>query len=354
MNKSLKYSSLLMAICLLFSNCYKGAGIIAKKAERPLNIILMIGDGMGLAQISAASVLYGGLNLELFRIIGLVKTSSADDYITDSAAGATAYSAGQKTFNGAIGVGIDSLPIKTILEMAEANGLSSGLISTCSVTHATPASFFAHRTNREMHREIASDLYGSGIDFIAGSGKPFFEMQKLMLDNYIVHTGAKPERIQEAKKYFWFYNDSIDMPKADLRPDWLSLATTEGIRFLSANKKGFFMMVEGSQIDWGGHDNDLAYMAGELLDFDKAVKAALDFAIKDGNTLLIITADHETGGLSLDGGSIKDKKIEAKFSSTHHSGIMVPIFAFGPGAENFSGILENTDVFKKMKSLYGF
>jgi alkaline phosphatase len=349
----------LTATCLLFSNCHQGAQKlgekVAEKVKKPLNIILLIGDGMGLAQISAASVINGGLALELFSVIGLVKTSSADDYITDSAAGATAYSIGEKTYNGAIGLGADSMPEMTIVELAEKNGLATGLISTCSVTHATPASFFAHQKDREMHEGIATDFYGKGIDFMAGTGKPYFDMTKLKDQyHYQVVTGKGPFTFDAMSQHIWFYNDSIHPPKALERGPWLLDATNAGISYLSHHKKGFFLMVEGSQIDWGGHNNDLAYMASELVDFDHVVKAVLDFAKKDGNTLVIVTADHETGGLSLDAGSLAKKQVTPHFSSTHHTGIMVPIFAYGPGAELFQGTMENTDVFKKMKSLYGF
>ncbi len=355
MNFINRYLYLTIGLTLLFSNCRPATKVVAEKPKKPLNIILLIGDGMGLAQISAASVMNGGLFLELFSIIGLVKTSSADDYITDSAAGATAYSTGEKTYNGAIGLGVDSMPRITILEMAEKNGLSTGLISTCSVTHATPGSFFGHQKNREMHKEIAADFYGKGIDFMAGTGKPYFDVDKLKNQyNYNILTGKGPYKFDALSQHIWFYNDSIHPPKAAERGPWLLDATNAGISYLSNNKKGFFLMVEGSQIDWGGHDNDLNYMASELVDFDKAVKAALDFAKKDGNTLVIVTADHETGGLSLNAGSIADKKIDASFASKHHSGIMVPIYAYGPGAELFQGTMENTDVFKKMKTLYGF
>ncbi len=343
----------MMVIALLFSNCQRGAKVIAEKAKKPLNIILMIGDGMGLAQISSASVMNGGLTLEFFSMIGLVKTSSSDDYITDSAAGATAYSTGEKTYNGAIGLGPDSLARVTILELAEKNGLSTGLISTCSVTHATPASFFAHQKDREMHKEIAAEFYAKGIDFMAGTGKPYFDMDQLK-KYYEVYTGKGPYTVDAKKKHAWFFNDSIHPPKAVERGPWLLDATNAGMSYLANNKKGFFLMVEGSQIDWGGHNNDFPYMVSELVDFDKAIKAALDFAKKDGNTLVIVTADHETGGLSLDAGSIAKRQITPHFSSTHHSGIMVPVFAYGPGSELFQGTMENIDIFKKMKALYGF
>ncbi len=352
MRKKSKQVSIFMVIVLLFSNCHQGAKVIATKVEQPLNIILLIGDGMGLAQISAASFIAGGLSLELFTELGLLKTSSGNDYITDSAAGATAYSTGEKTYNGAIGVGMDTISRQTILELAEQHGLSTGLISTCSVTHATPGSFYAHQKHREMHHEIAADFYGKGIDFMAGTGKPYFSIERLMADGYGIATG--PNQKLDSKKQFWFYNDSIHPPKAAERGNWLADMTAKGIAHLSQNKKGFFMMVEGSQIDWGGHDTDFNYTVTELIDFDKAVKVAYDFAKTHGNTLVIVTADHETGGLSLDAGDLKKKTIRHHYASTHHSGIMVPVYAYGPGASMLRGTHENTEVFRCMKLLFGY
>lgn len=348
-----KSTAWFLAGILMFVNCGSGTKVVAQKLEKPLNIILMIGDGMGLAQISAASFIYGGLSIDQMVDIGLLKTSSANNYITDSAAGATAYSTGEKTFNGAIGVGTDSAARVTILELAERKGLASGLIATCSITHATPGSFYGHRINREMHDQIASDFYGKGIDFAAGTGKPYFDLNKLGSDGYEVHLGAGIGNWDKSKKQIWFYNDSIDPPKADQRGNWLSEMTRAGISHLSQNKKGFFLMVEGSQIDWGGHDTDFNYTITELRDFDLAVAVALEFAKRDGNTLVIVTADHETGGLSLDAGTFQPRTIQHHYASTHHSGIMVPVYAYGPGSAFFRGTQENIMVFQHMKKLLG-
>lgn len=350
----IRMNSILIATAMLFANCSEGSKKIAEKAKKPLNIILLIGDGMGLSQISAASFIYNGLNLELFENIGLVKTSSADDYITDSAAGATAYSTGEKSYNGAIGVGMDSLKRTSIVELAEKNGLLTGLVATCSITHATPAAFYAHQSNREMHKEIAGDLYGSGVDFAAGGGKPYFDMEMLAANDYMVHGSMMKTDYKAGTKHIFFYGDSADLPKAAVRGNWLKDATESAIGFLENGKNGFFLMVEGSQIDWGGHDNDFAYMHSELKDFDMAVASALSFAKAHGNTLVIVTADHETGGLSLNSGDLKNRRIDASFASTHHSGTMVPVFAFGPGSEAFRGVMENTAIFSKIRKLYGF
>lgn len=350
-----KSLALVLSICLLFINCKSGAKVVGDTLKKPLNIILLIGDGMGLAQISAASFINGGLTLDLFTTIGLINTSSADNYITDSAAGATAYSAGQKTYNGAIGVGTDSMALTTILELAEKNNLATGLVATCSITHATPGSFFAHQPNRTMDKAIANDFYGKGIDVAIGGGKPYFDMEKLKADGYTIATGPNFNWQTNASKYFYFYDDSVHLPSvAQGRGDFLLNATNKAIGTLKNNKKGFFLMVEGSQIDWGGHDNNFDYTVQETIDFDKAVKAALDFAKADGNTLVIITADHETGGLALNKGSLKNRTIEHSYATGSHSGIMVPIYAYGPGSHLFAGTMQNTKVFDHMKFLFGF
>ncbi|MDP2175555.1 MAG: alkaline phosphatase [Bacteroidota bacterium] len=353
MNVTKKLLSFWIVISLLFSNCQAGAKLLKDELIKPLNVILLIGDGMGLAQICAASVINGGLTLEIFENIGFIKTSSSDDYITDSAAGATAFSTGEKTYNGAIGLAKDSSSRKTIVEMAETKGLATGLISTCSVTHATPASFFAHQLNREMHLEIANDFYGKGIDFVAGTGKPYFNLEKLILDGYKITTSTSKPTLNALEKNFWFYNDSVSPPKVKERGNWLAQATEEGMRCLSNNKKGFFLMVEGSQIDWGGHDQDIDYVTSELIDFDQAVLKAYEYAKTHPNTLIIVTADHETGGLTLNGGSLKNKSVKTNFAHGHHSGIMVPVFAFGPGSHLFRGTYENTEIFRKIKNLMG-
>jgi alkaline phosphatase len=136
------------------------------------------------------------------------------------------------------------------------------------------------------------------------------------------------------------------------RGDQLLQSTQTALEILKQNRNGFFLMVEGSQIDWGSHANDATYVAEEMVDFDKTIGAVLDFAAKDGNTLVIITADHETGGMSLVGGDIASGKVEAKFTTGHHTGVMIPVFAFGPGSSAFAGIYSNTAIFEKMMKAF--
>ncbi len=330
--------------------------------KKPKNIIFLIGDGMGLAQIYSGMVTKGdALNIERFKCIGFHKTYSFNNIITDSAAGATAFSTGEKTYNGAIAVGPDSIPIETILETAEKKGLSTGLVATSSITHATPACFIAHVKSRALDEDIASDFLKTDIDVFIGGGSSFFEkrtdgknlLNDLKAKGYEVDTTKNEIISSKAKKLVGLYAATQPDSATGVRGDILHKATQKCIDILSENQQGFFMMAEGSQIDWGGHANKQTYIIQEMLDFDKAIGKALDFAEKDGNTLVIVTADHETGGFAITGGSIKDKKVEGKFISTYHTGVMIPVFAYGPGAENFTGIYQNTDIYKKMMEELG-
>lgn len=333
------------------------------KSQHPKKIILMIGDGMGVAQIYAGlTANKGSLSLEQCSAIGFHKNQSADSYITDSAAGATAFACGQKTYNGAIGVDINKKPLPTILEIAEQHGLATGLVATCSSTHATPASFIAHQPSRSMDEAIAHDFLKTDIDVFIGGGRKFFSQRtdgKNLIDSLKAKRYQIANSIDEVQKVSSgklaaFLADEQQAKFSEGRGDQLVKSTETALRILSQNKKGMFLMIEGSQIDWGGHADDTEYIVNEMLDFDRAIGKVIDFAKKDGNTLVIITADHETGGLSLNGGDMKTGKVEGKFTTKDHTGVMIPVFAFGPGAEKFIGIYENTAIFQKMIDAYGF
>ena len=336
--------------------------------KKPKNIILLIGDGMGVTQITAGMYANGNkLNLEKFKILGLHKThpSHKDNLITDSAAGATAFACGVKTNNGAIGVDENENPVKTILEMAEEKNLATGLVSTSSITHATPASFIAHQRKRKMMQEIAADFLKTEVDFFVGGGKKHFELreddrnitEELKAKGYYMSDFIQEEladvQIPEGQNFGYFTANAEPLTKEQDR-DYLTPATEMAINFLDNHtKNGFFLMVEGSQIDWGGHANNSDYIVTEMIDFDNMVAKALDFAEKDGNTLVIVTADHETGGYSIVKGSTPDTLV-TKFTTDYHTADMIPVFAYGPGAEAFGGIYENTAIFDKMKAAFGF
>ncbi|MBN1789204.1 MAG: alkaline phosphatase [Bacteroidales bacterium] len=330
------------------------------RVKKPDNIILFIGDGMGVTQVYAGFTKnQGQLNLMKFTSLGFSLTYSASDYITDSGAGGTAISTGNKTYNGAIGVDRAGVPSKTILEFAEEKGLSTGLVSTSSITHATPASFIAHEKFRDDYEAIAADFLDTDIDVFIGGGRNNFTARK-----------DKRNLVQELrdKGYQVIYSmDSVTgIQKGKLaglvvpehapsmlqgRGDMLTQASVTAINILNKNRKGFFLMVEGSQIDWGGHANNTDFVVEEMIDLDKAIGKAMEFAEKDRNTLVIVTADHETGGMAILDGDYQKGTVTAKFGTTDHTGVMVPVFAWGPGAELFQGIQENTDIFKKMMLL---
>lgn len=305
---------------------------------------------------------HGKLNIERCQNIGLAKTNSSSDYITDSGAAGTAIATGVKTYNGAIGVNADTIPSKSVLEYAEENKKSTGLVVTCAITHATPASFYAHDSSRTRHEDIAADLLKTDIEVFFGGGMKYFNQRKDSVDlvkslkdkGYtIVSTPDSITLVQSEKIAGILYPEHA--PKfTDDRGEMLSQSVLKALEVLKNDKDGFFMMIEGSQIDWGGHDNDLQYVINETLDFDRVIGKVLDFAESNGNTLVIITADHETGGLGLTGGDIEKGEVNAKFISDNHTAVMVPVFAFGPGSDNFRGIYENTELFKKMMKAFGF
>jgi alkaline phosphatase len=334
---------------------------ISSEVKNPKNIILLIGDGMGLSQVSTAIYYKNGKpNFERFNTIGLSKTSSASDLITDSAAGATVFSTGVKTYNGAIGVNKDTIPVPTIVEELSKRGLATGIVATSSIQHATPASFYAHVKSRRLYEDITTFAPNSGVNFFAGGGLKFFTKRKdgkdllaeMKAKGYEVITDQLPTTVSEKNELILLADDG--MPKmSEGRGDFLPNATKLALEKLSKNEKGFFLMVEGSQIDWGGHNNDADYLIQELLDFDKTLGVALDFAKQNGETLVIVTADHETGGYTLASDGNNYNKIKPSFSTTGHSGTMVPVFAKGPGASNFNGIYESIEIYHKMMALFG-
>ncbi len=327
----------------------------------------MIGDGMGLSQVSAA--IYSNnnrLSLEKFPVIGFHKSYSSNNLVTDSAAGATAFSCGIKTYNNAIGVNADTLPCLTILEEAEARNLATGLVATSTIVHATPAAFIAHQSYRENYEAIALDFMNTEIDLFIGGGKKFFDRRNMDDRNLIA---------EMRRKDYWVYdylqadisqvraksNANLVYFTADNHPlavssgrSYLPYASKLGVNFLrQKNENGFFLMIEGSQIDVMGHANEGKLLISELLDFDRAISEVLEFAKKDGNTLVIVTGDHESGGMGINDNS-RMNFIKPKFTTNGHTATLIPVYAYGPKAELFSGIYENTAIYHKMREALGW
>ncbi|MEX1001248.1 MAG: alkaline phosphatase [Crocinitomicaceae bacterium] len=346
----------------------------AQEEEKQVkNVILLIGDGMGVSQLSTAYYFNGDKtpNFSRFPFVGLINTSSAKEKVTDSAAGATAFATGSRSYNGAISVDINKKPLPTLIEVIEKKDIRSGLVATSSITHATPACFYAHVEARGMAEEIARALPKSGVDFFAAGGLKFFNKRSDKINYYIElikkgfsldTTQLDPEmKVKITKKYgFLLAENGLDS-KLDGRGDFLPNATQLAINYLSQSKEGFFLMVEGSQIDWEGHSTNAQGIIDEVLDFDKAVGKALDFAEKDGETLVIVTSDHETGGFALPpkskNGSWDDNIIHPEFykgaddstlAYAAHTATLVPVLAYGPSAIQFAGIYDNTAIYHKI------
>jgi alkaline phosphatase len=333
------------------------------KPKKVKKVIFIIGDGMGLAQISGAMSETNERNaFERFNVIGMSKTSSSDNYITDSGAGATVFAIGKKTFNGAISVSDDSVAYPSLFEMMKKKNMATGVVVTSSITHATPACFYAHVSSRKSEDDIANFLLQGNCDIAIGGGTKFIKYRKDSMDltallqrnGFMVKTDTSNNftPLLANKQVYTLAFDGMKS-KLDGRNDFLKQASLSAVSQLNQNKNGYMLMIEGSQIDWGGHENNYEYMKTELFDLNETMNAILDYAEQQGDVLVVVTADHETGGLSLHPNKENKKKFTPNYSTGGHSGIMVPVFAFGPGAENFGGIYENTEVHFKFKKILG-
>jgi len=385
---------------------YKTDGV-----DRPVrNVILLIGDGTGLAQLYAGyTANKGALNIFSMRNIGLSKTSSYDNYVTDSAPGSTAFSSGKKTNNRYVGVDHTGAPLTLLPAILAKRNIRTGLVTCGDISDATPADFYAHQSEREHTNAILKDLKNAPIDILMGSGQE-------SLDNAAILKGAEhipmdPAVFRDLSSEYMIVPsvDSVIVPSADAgapsgtsenssrtaaapsrttatshttatsshvattssdrkwivvekraglsmlkgRGDWLSRAFDKSIDILQRNKAGFFLMTEGAQVDYGGHSNSIPYVAAEVLDFDQVVGKALEFADRDGQTLVIVTADHETGGLSLLDGDYPAGYVGGQFSTNDHTAIPVPVFAYGPRSGLFRGVYENTEIFFRILEAYG-
>ncbi|MCX8028427.1 MAG: alkaline phosphatase [Brevinematales bacterium] len=363
---------LLLSIFLIFSN-----PLTAKKSDVPKNIIIMIGDGMGLGAISAYYLANTNANLSKFKKIGLMSTYAEGSLVTDSAASGTALSTGYKTKNGHIATLPDGKIVPTVMEVAKKKGKVTGIIVTCSITHATPATFYAHVSSRLNETEIATFVTNQTIDLFIGGGLSFFLPTTTTIPSqstYSEETNQQPTatsnlvdillklgyniitNYEDLKNYnpakfekILALLEPIHLPPilSGNRKTTLAEMTKKSLDLLSKNKEGFILMVEGSQIDWEAHANNHKGLIEEMRDFDNAVGIAIDFVLKNPDTLLIVTSDHETGGVSIIGG-VLNKLSTIRFASKDHTAELVPIFSIGLGSDNFIGFIDNTFVGKKL------
>jgi len=319
------------------------------------NVILLIPDGTSLPQYYAAfTANKGKLNVFNMKSTGLSKTNSFNAYITDSAPGSTAFATGVKTKNTFVGVDDKGKALAQIPDIIAAKGMVSGLISTGDVTDATPADFYAHSDNRNSSEPILRDFVSSKTKILIGG--PTSGLSE-----------GNKEKIKEAK--IDFYQDLKSVSKINNRTlvidplasqritngrgNWLADAFDLTLNDLKENKKGFFMMIEASQTDGGGHSNNIEQLVTELLDFDHVVGKAMKFADENKETLVVVVGDHETGGLTLLDGSLKEGWVFGNFSTNDHTSIPSSVFAYGPNSQEFTGLFENTEIFNKILAAYG-
>ena len=333
------------------------------------NIILLIGDGTGLPQLYAGyTANHAALNIFKMRSVGISKTSSYDSYVTDSAPGATAISSGVKTKNHYVGVDHTGAALKLLPVYLQKKKIKTGLVTCGDITDATPADFYAHQKDRGNAVAIINDLKNAPVSILMGSGNESLENVKLFNDNsrkpfndtiiralepeYTIVNSVDSVSARTNKKWI-VVEERAGLSMMNGRGDWLMKAFSRTLQVLSENKDGFFMMTEGAQIDYGGHENNLSYVATEVADFDQVVGRALAFADTNGETLVIVTADHETGGLTLLEGDYTRGYVSGRFSTTDHTALPVTVFAYGPGSTQFCGVYENTELFQKIAMSFG-
>ena len=360
--KRITFVLLSLAILALLPSCNNKKEEIQEQ-PKAMNVIYMIGDGMALPQVYAAMLAsHEKMTFSQFPYIGVVDTHSASNDITDSAAAGTALASDHKTNNAMLGVNPDSIPVKTVLEVMAEQGKETGIVVSSYVTHATPAAFYAKVPHRKQYEEIAVQMAENPyLNLIIGGGMKYFNQRKDSLDLVARMENELGWKVYDTldniditcKKYAVMANDN-HMPPAAERGDFLPRAVKTALKTLDSAENGFFLMVEGSQIDFACHGNDSTWMMDEMLDFDYAIKVALDYAKEKGNTLVVVTADHETGGLTLPDPQGKYTNVVFDYSTGSHTCLPVLVYAYGPGAEQFTGWMQNTELKGKILNACGY
>jgi alkaline phosphatase len=335
----------------------------------PKNIILVIGDGMGSGALKLASLYQhkaeGRLFFQHLPSVGLCETYSASSDVTDSAAAATAIASGHKTKNGMLGLTPEGLRLTPFTAVAHRAGYAVGLITSDALVGATPAGFYAHVDARGSYQKVADDAAACGYEVLIGNANTkgwFFPKtaEGLRDDtrNVADEMAAKGYAVIETREAF--AQTAADkrvlgfMAKGTLDHETCLAELTEtALARLARNDKGFFLMVECTITDGGGHANNPELTVRGTLQVDWAVRQAVEFARTRGDTLVVVTADHETGGLDAVMSRTDPKRLVINYTTTSHTGAPVPVYAFGPGAHRFAGLIDNTDIGKKISALWG-
>ena len=339
---------------------YEPVSVAQPKGKKVKNVILMIGDGMGLEQLSTAWIVNNRhLNItDNFPYVGLQWTYSANKLVTDSAAAGTALATGSKTNNGMIATSPDGQPLETLSEYAKSKGMKTGTSVVCRVCDATPAVFSTHHANRDSLYNIMAQFVDSELDFLFGGGLKWWENRPDGRDltaeaeakGYtVVKDMAGLMAVEEGPVIALIAEKELP-PALDRGTDHQE-SVKKALELMGGHKKGFFLMVEGSCIDDWCHANKVGYAVEEILDFDRTVGAVLEWAAQDGETLVIVTADHSTGGMTLLGGKVAEQRVAVNYANTGHNGVALPVYAWGPGAEKFVGIYENAELSQMIKEI---
>lgn len=360
----------LILLCLLLG---AGGGFVAAQPAggEVRNVIYLIGDGMGLAQVSAFEI-EGGYAPTAFcraQSVALVATRSANNRVTDSAAAGTALATGHKTDNSVLGLDPAGRRLESVMARAAARGMATGIAVTCFLQHATPAAFYAHVGDRNEYAAITRDLLASGIDVLIGGGRKWLAEACDTGESYLDAFGrcgycvagslAAADTVHSGRLLVVAAEEHL--PQAPARGDFLPQAVAKSLEVLANDAAergtGFLLMVEGSQIDMACHDNDTERMLAEMRDFEGAVSAAMDFADRVPGTLVVVAADHETGGLSMPSGETdftrSESGIDYRYGTKSHSGIRVPAYFYGAGAGRFGGMMDNTELAQRIAAVLG-
>lgn len=327
--------------------------------RRVRNVILLIGDGLGLAHVSMMEIeqQFRPTAFERAEAVSLVATRSANNRVTDSAAAGTALATGRKANNATLGVTPEGEELTTMMELARDKGLATGLVVTCHLQHATPAAFYANTTDRGAYAAINEQLMTCGFDVLMGGGVRWMDaacQAKMTEAGYrVVHTLEEAEAVEQMPLLALVGEENLS--GAAERGDYLPRATQQALNLLSQERDGFLLMVEGSQIDGASHGRDAVRTLAEVRDFEQAVAVAMDFADTHPGTLVVVTADHETGGLALPSGksdfTLSESGIRYRFASGSHTAIRVPAFFYGTGADRFPAMMDNTELAKQVMAL---
>ena len=335
--------------------------VAAPKSEEVRNVIYLIGDGMGLSHASMLEIEegYRPTAFDRAQSIALVSTRSANNRVTDSAAAGTALATGTKINNSALGLTPDSVELTTMMELARDRGMATGLVVTCYLQHATPAAFYANTPKRSRYDEITEQLLACNFDVLIGGGTRWMNEERWRQVGEQGYTIARNEEelLAATSDRLFALLAEENLPKAPERGDYLPKATAKALELLSREKEGFLLMIEGSQIDGAGHARNAAHLLAEMRDFEQTIAVAMDFADRHPGTLVVVTADHETGGLSMPSGNsdftLSESGIDYRFGTGSHTGIRVPAYFYGAGAEQFGGQMDNTELARQIMRIVG-